>query len=199
MRPGRWGDDGGAATTEFVIAAPAFLFVIMLIVQAGLYFHAVSVASAAAQDGARAASLEGATPADGERVAGDLVHRLAPKLISDAHAKGERLDGGQVMRMTVTGHVSEVFVLPGGHVDLTVTETAERNVEVFRPANEPPPHRGQAPPPPTPPATEPPTTEVPTTEPAPPTTSPRPGGTIPPTTTTTAPPASPTTTAPPGG
>jgi len=190
MRPGRWGDDGGSATTEFVIAAPAFLLAIMLIVQAGLYFHAVSVASAAAQDGARAASLEGASPADGERVAGDLVHRLAPKLISDADAKGERLDGGQVVRMTVTGHVSEVFVLPGGHLDLTVTETAERNVEQFHPANEPPPHRGQAPPPPTPPATEPPTTEPPTTEPPVSTTLPPRGGgpTTTPTTPTTAPP-----------
>lgn len=142
MRPGRWGDDAGAATTEFVIAAPAFLFVIMLIVQAGLYFHAVSVASAAAQDGARAASLEGATTGDGERVAGDLVHRLAPRLISDVRVQGGHLPGGQVVRMTVSGHVSEVFVLPGAHVDLSVHETAERVVEHFRPADEPPPGRG---------------------------------------------------------
>lgn len=138
---GRLRGDGGAATTEFVIAAPALLFSIMLIVQAGLYFHAVSVASAAAQDGARVASVEGGTTVAGERTARDMVTRLAPKLISAPEARGERIHQGQVVRMTVTGDVSQVFVLPGTGLNLTVTERAERTLEHFRPATEAPPSR----------------------------------------------------------
>ncbi|HEX6567693.1 MAG TPA: TadE family protein, partial [Acidimicrobiales bacterium] len=57
------GDDG-AATTELVIVAPVLLFMILLIVQLGLYFHAVTVASAAAQEGAHDASLQGASVTD---------------------------------------------------------------------------------------------------------------------------------------
>ena len=52
----------------------------MLIVQAGLYFHAVSIASAAAQDGARTAAV-GGTEADlteGENVATGLSPSWPP-------------------------------------------------------------------------------------------------------------------------
>ena len=84
MRPPPLPGDAGASTTEFVILTPALILAIMMIVQAGLYYHAVSVASAAAQDGARAASLQGATTTEGEAAARDLVDTLAPDLLSGA-------------------------------------------------------------------------------------------------------------------
>jgi Flp pilus assembly protein TadG len=131
------GDEG--ATTELVIAAPAFLFMIMLIVQAGLYFHASSVASAAAQEGARAATVQGGTIAEGRQVADDFVQALAPRLLENVEVEGRYVDDGELVRMTVRADVTEVFELPGVDLDFTVRETSEGVVERFRPATEAPP------------------------------------------------------------
>jgi Flp pilus assembly protein TadG len=139
MQPRRLGGDGGAATTELVIAAPAFLFMIMLIVQAGLYFHASSIASAAAQEGARAATVQGGSIPEGEQVADDFVQTLAPRLLDDVESVGREVDNGQMVRMTVSGDVTEVFRLPGVSLDFTVRETSEGVYERFRPATEAPP------------------------------------------------------------
>jgi Flp pilus assembly protein TadG len=131
------GDEG--ATTELVIAAPAFLFMIMLIVQAGLYFHASSVASAAAQEGARAATVQGGSIPEGRQVANDFVQALAPRLLDDVEVDGRYVDGGELVRMTVRGDVTEVFKLPGVDLDFTVQETSEGVIERFRPATDAPP------------------------------------------------------------
>jgi Flp pilus assembly protein TadG len=130
------GDEG--ATTELVIAAPAFLFMILLIVQAGLYFHAIAVASAAAQDGAREASLAtgpdtGPDVAAGEQVANDLLASMAPELLAGATATGQVVDGGEAVRMTVQGPVAQVIAIPGLDLSITVNEVAETPVEAFRP------------------------------------------------------------------
>jgi Flp pilus assembly protein TadG len=139
MRGRRLRGDDGVATTEFVIAAPAFLFMLMLIVQAGLWFHAISVASAAAQDGARAASLQGADVGLGKTVAEDFCADLAPNLLSGVDATAS--EAGGVVRVTVSAQVVAVFALPGVDLNLPVHETAERTREIFRPAGTPPPAR----------------------------------------------------------
>jgi TadE-like protein len=133
------GDAG--ATTEFVLVTPAFLFTIMLIVQAGLYFHAVSVASAAAQDGARSASVAGGTIHGGENTASELIADLAPKLLKDVDVQGTELHNRQVVRMTVDANVTSMFTVPGGSINLSVHESSERTVEHFRPATDAPPDR----------------------------------------------------------
>jgi Flp pilus assembly protein TadG len=139
MRARRPRCDDGAATTEFVIAAPGFLLMIMLIIQAGLYFHAVSVASAAAQEGARAATLEGASVGEGEQEASEFVQALAPDLLTNVGVSGQLTDGGELVRVTVTGDVVEVFRIPGVDIDYSVRETSEGVIERFRPAGEPAP------------------------------------------------------------
>ncbi len=131
------GDDG-AATTELVIVAPAFLFMILLIVQLGLYFHAISIASAAAQEGARDASLQPASLEAGETAARDLLDALAPELLAGADVDGQFVDGGESVRMTVTGDVSQVVAIPGADLSISVSETAETPVERFRPAGDVP-------------------------------------------------------------
>lgn len=135
MTPRRLRGDGGAASTELVLVAPAFLFMILLIVQAGLYFHAISIASAAAQDGAREASLQGSSPAAGEQVAQDMLTTLAPDLLAGATVNGALVDGGDTVRMTVSGPVSQVVTIPGADLSISVNETAETPVERFRPAD----------------------------------------------------------------
>jgi Flp pilus assembly protein TadG len=140
MSSGRLRGDAGAATTELVLAAPAFLFMILLIVQAGLYFHAINVASAAAQEGAHDASLQGdrgERMAAGEQTASDLVNDLAPELLAGVSVDGQLVNGGDNVRMTVTGDVSQVVVIPGVDLGISVSESAESAVEVFRPAGGP--------------------------------------------------------------
>lgn len=128
--------DEGAATTELVIVAPAFLFLILLIVQFGLYFHAINVASAAAQEGARDASFNDATLADGQATAEDLVQTLAPELLSGVQVLPAYVDGGDSVRMTVEGDVSQVVAIPGIDLSITVNESAETPVEDFRASGE---------------------------------------------------------------
>ena len=91
----------------------------MLIVQAGLYFHASSIASAAAQEGARAATVQSGSIPEGRQVANDFVQTLAPRLLDDVEVDGRYVDGGELVRMTVRGDVTEVFKLPGVDLDFT--------------------------------------------------------------------------------
>jgi Flp pilus assembly protein TadG len=141
MRGRRLRGDAGAVTTELVIATPAFLFLIMMIVQSGLYFHAVSLASAAAQDGARTAAVGGtdASVIDGEDTAKQMLDDLAPDLIQNKAVNGALVDEGQMVEMHVDGDVIPVFVVPGVNVSFHVQEMAESAVERFRPATEDPP------------------------------------------------------------
>jgi len=145
MRGRRLRGDAGVATTELVIATPAFLFLIMMIIQTGLYFHAVSVASAAAQDGASTAAIGGteASVADGEDTARQMLDDLAARLMPSPQVRGTLVRDAQLnpqlVRMQVAGDVIPVFVFPGANVSFHVTETAESAVERFRPADEAPP------------------------------------------------------------
>jgi uncharacterized phosphosugar-binding protein len=141
MRPRRLRGDAGVATTELVIATPAFLLLIMMIVQSGLYFHAVSLASAAAQDGARTAAVGGtdASVVAGEDRADQLLDELAPTLLQNRQVDGDLVDNGQMVEMHVDGDVIPVFAFPGVNVSFHVQEVAESAVERFRPADEAPP------------------------------------------------------------
>lgn len=142
MTSSRLRGDGGAASTEMVIIAPVFLFLILLIVQLGLYFHAINVASAAAQEGARDASLHGADRdvalAEGEASARDLVQKLAPDLLAGVQIDGTLVEEGDSVRMTVSGNVSQVVTIPGIDLAISVNESAETPVEQFRPSGDVP-------------------------------------------------------------
>jgi len=138
MHAGRLRGDGGAATTELVIVAPVLIFLILLIVQLALYFHAISIASAAAQEGARDASLAPASIAEGEATARGLLDALAPELLEGAAVTGRFVDGGDSVRMSVNGSVSQVVRIPGMDLAISVNESAETPVEEFRPAGDVP-------------------------------------------------------------
>jgi Flp pilus assembly protein TadG len=147
MRHRRLGGDDGAATTELVIILPTLLFFILLIVQLGLYFHAINVASAAAQEGAHEASLSvagSATPdlaaaiAEGEDTSSDFIQRFAPNLLGGVAVTGQAVDDGEMVRITVSGDVTQTIVIPGIDFGIAVSETAESAVERFRPAGDAP-------------------------------------------------------------
>ena len=147
MRHRRLGGDAGAATTELVIVLPTLLFFLLFIVQLGLYFHAINVASAAAQEGAHEASLSlagsatpdrGAAVRSGQDTAEDFVDRFAPDLLGGVQAQGSVVDAGESVRMTVSGAVAQTIVIPGLDFGISVNETAESPIERFRPPGQAP-------------------------------------------------------------
>lgn len=141
MRRPRLKGDAGAATTELVIVFPVLITLIFLIIQLGLYFHAMNVASNAAQVGAREATLSVAGSANpdreasvalGETAAQEFIDDLAPNLLSEVGANGAYDPDADAVRMTVSGEVVQTLWV-GFSFGLTVSETAETPVERFRP------------------------------------------------------------------
>ena len=118
----------GAATAELVIATPALLFLLLLVVHVGLWFHAAHVASAAALEGARAARNEDGTDAAGEAAANRLLDELGARLVLDREVDVTR--GPDEVRAVVTGYGPTV--VPG--LRLRIRAESVGPVEVFRPA-----------------------------------------------------------------
>jgi Flp pilus assembly protein TadG len=115
----------GSASTQLVLATPALLTLLMLIVQTGLWFHACHLAHAAAQEGARAARIEAGTAAAGRARAEAFLDALAAGVLFDRRVTASRtLDSAHIQ---VTGHV--VGVIPGLH--WPVKATARGPVERF--------------------------------------------------------------------
>lgn len=106
----RGGGERGSSTLELVIAFPVLLLIIFSLVQASLYFYARSLASAAAQEGVRAARAESADLPEGvararsflDATAGDSLLAAA---VSSAGSTSTRI------RIRVTGR--SLSVLPG--------------------------------------------------------------------------------------
>ncbi len=117
----------GAATTELVVATPLLLLLVLLVVQFALWEHAIHIADAAAQEGARAARLEGGTAADGAERAREFLAQLSPTILVHPQVTARRT--ADTAQVEITGQV--MAVLPG--MRLPVRATSQGVVEVFRP------------------------------------------------------------------
>ena len=127
--------ESGTSTASFVILFPLFLFMFMALVQWGLYFHARSQVTAAAQDAARAAQGVDGTPEDGQVVAGSLLADATRSgLLNDVTMEVTRVDG--IVRAQVDAQVRVLVPLPG--FDLHVQGVSQGDAEEF----EPEPERG---------------------------------------------------------
>ena len=80
----------GDATVEAVLATPVLLLLILTAIQFGLWYHAVHTAQAAAQEGVRAARVEGATALDGRLRAEGFMADAAPTLVDDVAVDATR-------------------------------------------------------------------------------------------------------------
>lgn len=118
--------DSGAATTELVIATPVLLFMIMLLVQTGLWYHTKHIAQAAAQEGSHAARVEGGSAGDGSAAANVVLDDLAPTLLQNRVVSSERTT--ESARVDVSGDAQNVIPFMTFHI----SETAESPVERFR-------------------------------------------------------------------
>jgi Flp pilus assembly protein TadG len=118
----------GAASAELVVATPLLLLLVLAVVQFALWQHAVHVADAAAQEGARAARLEGGTVAAGQAKAEQMLGQLGRTTVLDPHVTVRR--DAEHARVEVHGYASAVLPF----LRLPVSASSDGPVERFRPA-----------------------------------------------------------------
>ena len=111
---------------ELVVLLPALFAIVLLGVQGAFYYHAHTVAIAAAQEGARAAGAKDSTVEVGIAAATDFVTDVGQHAITEVSVGGER--GDRVARITVTGTAASI--LPGFAPQITAR--AEAPVETVR-------------------------------------------------------------------
>lgn len=108
----------GDGLIEGILMIAVVLLTVAIGIQALLYAHARSVATGAAQDGARAAATGGVDAGTARARAvldasGGTADRLRPSASTGAGA----------VTVRVEGHAPEVFPLPGSLMDVTATAT----------------------------------------------------------------------------
>lgn len=112
--------------TETVIAVPILMVLILTIIQFGLWYHAVHVAEAAAQEGVRAARVSDGTADAGRDRAAAFMLANAPTLVTGATVTATRDD--EQARVEVRAVLRPL--VPG--LDLPVSASAESPTERFR-------------------------------------------------------------------
>lgn len=110
-----------------VAVVSVLVLLTMAVIQGVLVMHVRSISSAAAQDGALAASRRGASTADGVAAADAVLQLAAAGPLQSRSTSGQR--SGDRVQITVRGQV--VSVVGFGNVDVTVTRGMR--VEEFRP------------------------------------------------------------------
>ena len=122
-------DESGAAITEVVIITPVLLLMVMVIFHFAVWFHASHVATAAAQEGARAARLEGGTDAAGLAKANDFLDAVGSKIIINRTVKPPTRDlRAGTVRVEVTGDAYPVIP----RLLLPVRAVSQSPIEQFR-------------------------------------------------------------------
>lgn len=117
-------NERGSVTVQMVILMPALFSVMFLGLQGALYYHARTVALAAAQEGAREAGSEHGTRETGVATANTFLTDAGGTDVMTATAvSGSRT--ATTATITVTG--KSLSVVPGWHV--TVTQSASVPVE----------------------------------------------------------------------
>ena len=126
-RPTSWRrrDERGSASLQLVVLLPVLFGVMFLGLQAALIYQARTVALAAAQEGARAASVEGGTAGLGVAAAtGFVADAGGDDVLEHAGVTASR----SVLSATVTVTGAALSVLPGWHPQIVQSATlpAER-------------------------------------------------------------------------
>ncbi|GAA2748205.1 TadE family protein [Kitasatospora cinereorecta] len=121
------GRDAGVMTLSLAIVLPAVIAVIMLVVQAALWWYASQAALTAAREGVEAGRIRDATAADGPDRARDFLGRVGELAKEKAIEPSGDAD---TYRLSVSVH--PLLVLPGFE-GLSITETASAPRERFVP------------------------------------------------------------------
>ena len=126
--------DRGSASLEIAILAPALLLLTFVLVQAGLWFYARSLALAAAQEGVTAGRAYDAPGAAGLVRARAFLYEQAGDSLTDTRVSSAGTTAA-VVRITVTGR--SLSVLPG-LPGMAITQSAQVSREHFTVPGGPP-------------------------------------------------------------
>lgn len=110
-----------------MVATPLLLLLVLAVVQFALWQHAVHVADAAAQEGARSARIEGGSAASGQARAEDMLGTLGRTTVVDPRVTVRR--DAERARVEVHGYASSVLPF----LRLPVEASSEGPLERFRP------------------------------------------------------------------
>lgn len=117
-------DERGSVTIQMVFLLPALFLVMFLGMQAALYYHARTVALAAAQEGAREAGAETGTSQTGISTATTFLNNAGgTDVMTSTTVTGSRT----TTTATITVRGQSLSVIPGWHV--TVEQSASVPVE----------------------------------------------------------------------
>lgn len=123
--------ESGEGTVQVVILTPLLLTCVLLIVQFALVMHAGHIATAAAQEGARAARVELGSAAAGERKAREFLAELGarvlehPEVVAARDAEGVRVEVTGYAPVLVPGFRLQVHGRGGGPVERFRSGTEE--------------------------------------------------------------------------
>lgn len=112
-------EDEGSATVELVIAAPALILMLLMVVQAGLWGIAIYIAHAAAGEAVTALRAADGTVEDASAVATAAVDDLGGGLGGLTITADRDTDSA-----TVTLAGTAVALIPGLELPVTVTQSA---------------------------------------------------------------------------
>jgi hypothetical protein len=122
------GEEAGVATLAVVLVVPAVLLLVSTVAQFVVYYHATHVATAAAQEAARAAQLADGTEAAAREQGLAFLAQAGPKLVLEPRVVVTRDAVAEVAWVEVHGRAPQ---LVPGIVPLTVTATATGPLERF--------------------------------------------------------------------
>ena len=115
-RPRR--DDVGSSVVEVAVLLPLMLGLLMMVVQAGLWFHVRAVMTTAANKGVDATRVDGGSAEQGEEAVADFLGNT--EALDDVQIEVER--GSDTARVEVSGEV--VSLLFGVPLPITVEVAA---------------------------------------------------------------------------
>ncbi|WP_051640315.1 TadE/TadG family type IV pilus assembly protein [Cellulomonas sp. URHE0023] len=119
--------EDGSASIELVILFPALLLVVTALVQYGLWFHARSLALAAAQEGVAVARAYGSSPQAGHDTALAFIRDHGADTLTGAAAVATTPDP-QSVKVVVSGR--SLSVLPGAP-GIEISQSADGPLERF--------------------------------------------------------------------
>ena len=135
-RPGRGArsrrrrDESGIATLAAVLVMPVVVLLMLSVAQYVVYYHASQLATAAAQEGVRAAQVLDATEDDGRAHAEDFLAQAGPNLVLGPTVAATR--GPEAARVEIAASAPRlvpvvplgIHAVASGPVELFVGDTA---------------------------------------------------------------------------
>jgi Flp pilus assembly protein TadG len=113
----------GSGTLEAALVYPAVLLLVLLTLNTALWFHARTLAMAAAQEGLRAGRAHGSSLSAGQATAERFIHQVGGSFLT--HPKVAVIRDTNTVEVSVSGQAIALVPL----LTLTVTQVARAPVE----------------------------------------------------------------------